>query len=258
MKVVILAGGFGTRISEESHLIPKPMIRIGNMPIIWHIMKHFSHYGHNDFIICAGYKQYVIKEFFANYYLHTSDVTYDFNNGNNLIIHKSDTEKWKVTIVDTGLDTMTGGRLKRIREYLDDSKDFMLTYGDGVSNINLKDLLEFHSKNNSLLTTSAIQPGGRFGSLDIDEYSKINNFIEKSREAGGWINAGFMVSSIKTLSYISNDSTIFEKEPLEKLALEKKLSAFKHEGFWKAMDTLRDKTELDNMWLSGKAPWKVW
>ena len=257
MKVVILAGGLGTRISEESHLKPKPMIEVGDAPILWHIMKYYSSYGFNEFIICCGYKGYVIKEYFADYYLHRSDVTFDFANNNEMIIHNNVAEPWKVTVVDTGLHTMTGGRLKRIQKYVGD-QTFMMTYGDGVSDIDLNALLEFHRVHKKAATLTAIQPGGRFGVLDIDDNETVRQFSEKAKEDGGWINAGFMVLEPEVFDYIEGDDTFFEKEPLENLALDGKLAAYRHEGFWKCMDTMRDKGMLDELWNSGQAPWKRW
>ena len=257
MKVVILAGGLGTRISEESHLKPKPMIEVGDAPILWHIMKYYSSYGFNEFIICCGYKGYVIKEYFADYYLHRSDVTFDFANNNEMIIHNNVAEPWKVTVVDTGLHTMTGGRLKRIQKYVGD-QTFMMTYGDGVSDIDLDALLEFHRVHKKAATLTAIQPGGRFGVLDIDDNETVRQFSEKAKEDGGWINAGFMVLEPEVFDYIEGDDTFFEKEPLENLALDGKLGAYRHEGFWKCMDTMRDKGMLDELWNSGQAPWKRW
>lgn len=258
MKVVILAGGFGTRISEESHLRPKPMIEIGDKPILWHIMKSYSYYGYNDFIICLGYKGYIIKEFFADYYLHTSDVTFDFANDNKMTIHNNASEPWKVTLVDTGLHTMTGGRIKRIQKYIGNER-FMLTYGDGVSNVNIKDVEKYHDKSGKYLTMTAIQPGGRFGVLDInDKTNDIREFVEKSKEDGGWINAGFMIVEPQVFNYIEDDNTIFEKQPLERLAKEGKLIAYKHNGFWQCMDTQRDKGLLEKLWMENKAPWKKW
>lgn len=257
MKVVILAGGLGTRISEESHLKPKPMIEVGDAPILWHIMKYYSSYGFNEFIICCGYKGYVIKEYFADYYLHRSDVTFDFANNNEMIIHNNVAEPWKVTVVDTGLHTMTGGRLKRIQKYVGD-QTFMMTYGDGVSDIDLDALLEFHRVHKRAATLTAIQPGGRFGVLDIDDNEIVRQFSEKAKEDGGWINAGFMVLEPEVFDYIEGDDTFFEKEPLENLALDGKLAAYRHEGFWKCMDTMRDKGMLDELWNSGQAPWKRW
>lgn len=257
MKVVILAGGFGTRISEESHLIPKPMVEIGERPILWHIMKYYSSYGHNDFIICCGYKQYVIKEFFADYYLHTSDVTFDFTRESNMTIHNNTSEPWKVTLIDTGLNTMTGGRIKRVKDYIGD-ETFLLTYGDGVSNVNVTSLVDFHHKHGKMATITAIQPGGRFGVLDISEDDGIENFKEKSKEDGGWINGGFMVMNPKIIDYIDGDDSIFERYPLEAAAASGELKALKHEGFWQCMDTLRDKETLEQMWQENRAPWKVW
>lgn len=257
MKVVILAGGLGTRISEESHLKPKPMIEVGDAPILWHIMKYYSSYGFDEFIICAGYKQYVIKEYFADYYLHRSDVTFDFSADNKMIIHNNVAEPWKVTIVDTGYETMTGGRLKRVKKYIGD-ETFMMTYGDGVSDVDLNALLDFHKKHNKLATITAVQPGGRFGVLDISEENTVKQFSEKAKEDGGWINAGFMVLEPKVIDYINGDATFFERDPLEQLAKEGELSAYKHDGFWKCMDTLRDKEVLEYMWVTDSAPWKRW
>ena len=257
MKVVILAGGLGTRISEESHLKPKPMIEVGDAPILWHIMKYYSSYGFNEFIICCGYKGYVIKEYFADYYLHRSDVTFDFANNNEMIIHNNVAEPWKVTVVDTGLHTMTGGRLKRIQKYVGD-QTFMMTYGDGVSDIDPDALLEFHRVHKKAATHTAIQPGGRFGVLDIDDNETVRQFSEKAKEDGGRIKAGFMVLEPEVFDYIEGDDTFFEKEPLENLALDGKLAAYRHEGFWKCMDTMRDKGMLDELWNSGQAPWKRW
>ena len=258
MKVVILAGGFGTRISEESHLKPKPMIEIGDKPILWHIMKIYSHYGYNDFIICLGYKGYVIKEFFADYYLHASDVTFDFTNGSRMKIHNNVSEPWKVTLIDTGLHTMTGGRIKRIQKYIGNEK-FMLTYGDGVSDVDIRKLEKYHNSHSKYITMTAIQPGARFGVLDIDEVTNsIKDFAEKSKEDGGWINGGFMVVEPQVFDYISGDSTIFEREPLERLADEGQLIAYKHDGFWQCMDTQRDKFHLERMWRENQAPWKIW
>lgn len=257
MKVVILAGGLGTRISEESHLKPKPMIEIGEQPILWHIMKTYSHYGFHEFIICAGYKQHVIKEYFADYYLHRSDITFDFTNQNDMIIHNNIAEPWKVTVVDTGLNTMTGGRIKRVRDYLN-NEPFMMTYGDGVCDIDMLKLLEFHRRHGKLATLTAIQPGGRFGTLEINDDSTIECFAEKRKEDGGWINGGFMVLEPQVLDYIEDDSTTFEKKPLEQLSCEGQLEAYRHTGFWQCMDTLRDKMLLEELLEKGKAPWKVW
>lgn len=257
MKVVLLAGGYGTRISEESHLRPKPMIEIGEMPILWHIMKQYSYYGYNDFIICAGYKQYVIKEYFADYYLHRSNITFDFRNGNELTIHSNVAEPWRVTIIDTGLNTMTGGRIKRIKNFIH-NEPFLLTYGDAVSAIDINELVDFHKKQGTIATLSAIQPGGRFGLLDINDNSIITDFKEKKKEDGGWINAGYMVLQPEIFDLIEGDSTVFERYPLEECARRNQLSAYKFNGFWQCMDTLREKNLLEELWTSGKAPWKVW
>lgn len=258
MKVVILAGGFGTRISEESHLRPKPMIEIGERPILWHIMKLYSHYGYDDFVICLGYKGYMIKEFFADYYLHTSDVTFDFKDNNKMIIHNNIAEPWKVTLVDTGLETMTGGRIKKIQKYIGNDT-FMLTYGDGVSDIDIRELEEYHHNSGKHLTLTAIQPGGRFGVLDIDDKSSsVKSFSEKSKEDGGWINGGFMVVNPIVFEYIDDNATIFEKEPLEMLAKEGQIAAYKHDRFWQCMDTQRDKGILEKLWKDNTAPWKKW
>lgn len=256
MKVVLLAGGFGTRISEESHLKPKPMIEIGNMPILWHIMKLFSHYGHNEFIICCGYKGYVIKEYFADYYLHNSDITFDFSDSNKMIVHNNFAEPWKVTLVDTGLNTMTGGRIKRVEPYIG-NEPFLLTYGDGVADVNISKLIDFHQNHGKIGTLTAIQPEGRFGVLDIGN-DHIHSFREKSQTDSGWINGGYMVMNPEIFDYIESDSTVFEKAPLESIAATKNLMAFRHEGFWQCMDTMRDKEKLEKLWESGNAPWKVW
>lgn len=257
MKVVILAGGFGTRISEESHLKPKPMIEIGERPILWHIMKIYSSYGFNDFIICLGYKGYCIKEYFAHYFLHEADVTFDFRSKNERMVHHNLAEPWTVTLVNTGVETMTGGRVKRVKEYIG-NETFMLTYGDGVADIDIKALVEFHKGHGKLATVSSIQPLGRFGALDIDNRNLVLGFKEKPKGDGAWINGGFFVMEPSVLDYIDNDATILEKEPLEKLAHDGQLLAFKHSGFWQPMDTLRDKNHLDDLWKSGTAPWKVW
>jgi len=256
MKVVILAGGFGTRISEESHLKPKPMIEIGDKPILWHIMKEYSHYGFNEFVICLGYKAHSIKEFFADYFLHTSDVTFDLAK-NEMTVHDNFAEPWKVTLVDTGLNTMTGGRVKRIQKYIG-NETFMLTYGDGVSDVNIKELVEFHKRNNKIATLTAINVGQKFGVLDINENDEIQAFREKNDKDGALINGGYMVLEPRIFDYIEGDTTIFEKEPLEKLARDGQLIAYKHDGFWKCMDTLRDKKELEKMWNTNNALWKVW
>ena len=256
MKVVILAGGLGTRLSEETDLKPKPMVEIGGKPILWHIMKIYSHYGFNDFIICLGYKGYLIKEYFSNYFLHQSDLTIDFEN-NSIKHHNSKAEPWKVTLVDTGINTMTGGRLKKVSSYLD-NETFMMTYGDGVADVNINEIISSHNKNNKLVTLTAVQPSGRFGAIDIDEKGLIKTFKEKPKGDGSWINGGFFVCEPKALDYIENDDTFWEADSLEKLALHKELSAFKHNGFWRPMDTLRDKRELDDLWNNNKAPWKIW
>ena len=257
MKVVILAGGYGTRISEESHLKPKPMIEIGENPILWHIMKEYSYYGFNEFIICAGYKQHCIKQFFADYYLHRSDVTFDFSKGKEPEILMNVSEPWKVTIVDTGLGTMTGGRLKRIKPYLD-GDDFMMTYGDGVCSVNIKDLVKYHKEQGKLATMTVVQPGGRFGTVDIEEDGTVSRFTEKRKEDGGWINGGYMVLNPKVLDLVDSDYTVFEKEPLEKLSKDGQLCAYKFDGFWQCMDTMRDKEYLESLLSTGKAPWTVW
>lgn len=257
MKVVILAGGYGTRISEESYLKPKPMIEIGDYPILWHIMKIYSHYGFNDFIVCCGYKGHVIKDYFANYFMYRSDITFDFRNNNNYTIHSSVSEPWKVTLVDTGLNTMTGGRIKRIQKYIG-NEPFLLTYGDGITDLNINKLVDYHKKSDKYVTLTAIQPGGRFGAIDIDENGGISSFIEKSKDDGGWINGGFMVVEPEVFDYIEGDSTMFEREPLETIAREGKLGAYKHFGFWQCMDTKRDKDMLETMWKEKKAKWKVW
>ena len=256
MKVVILAGGFGTRITEESHLKPKPMIGIGERPILWHIMKEYSYYGFNEFIICLGYKGYVIKEFFSDYFLYTSDVTFDLSK-NEMQVHDNFAEPWKVTLVDTGLKTMTGGRIKRIQKYVGE-EPFMLTYGDGVSNIDINQLLSFHKTQGKLATITSINAGQRFGVLDISKNNEILSFREKNNDDGSFINGGYMVLEPEVFNYIKDDNTVFEKEPLENLAKNHELVAYKHNGFWKCMDTLRDKNQLEEMWNSGHAPWKVW
>ncbi|TKC16985.1 glucose-1-phosphate cytidylyltransferase [Robertmurraya kyonggiensis] len=257
MKVVLLAGGFGTRISEESHLKPKPMIEIGGKPILWHIMKIYSEYGFNDFVICLGYKSFYIKEYFAHYFLHESDVTFDFRNGNKQIIHNVNAEPWKVTLVDTGLETMTGGRLKRVKQYLD-NETFMLTYGDGVSDVNIKELVEFHKTHGKLATVTTTQPSGRFGALALGDNNEVTAFQEKPQGDGGWVNAGYFVMEPEVIDYIDGDDTILEKAPLENLALDGQLSAFKHTGYWQPMDTLRDKNHLESLWVKNEAPWKLW
>ncbi|MCB2296787.1 glucose-1-phosphate cytidylyltransferase [Clostridium tagluense] len=257
MKVVILAGGFGTRISEESHLKPKPMIEIGDMPILWHVMKMYSHYGYNEFVICCGYKAYMIKQYFADYYLHRSDVTFDFSENNKMTVHSNFSEPWKVTLVDTGLNTMTGGRIKRIQKYIG-NETFMLTYGDGVSDVNIDELVKFHETHGKIASMTAINVRQRFGVLDIDENNEINAFREKSDNDGSMINGGFMILNPEIFEYIEGDGTIFEKAPLETVAKMQELMAYKHEGFWKCMDTQRDKQELESLWENGTAPWKKW
>ena len=257
MKVILLAGGFGTRISEESHLKPKPMIEIGGKPILWHIMKQYSYYGFNDFIICAGYKQHVIKEWFANYYLYNSDITFDFTDDNKMVVHNNVAEPWKVTIVDTGLNTMTGGRIKRVQPYIG-NETFMLTYGDGVSDVDINKLLECHRKGGKVATMTAVNVGQQFGILEIGEDGVINRFREKSNADGGVINAGYMVLEPAIFDYISGDSEVFEKRPLETVAQEGQLKAYMHTGFWKCMDTQRDKQKLEAMIADGQAPWMVW
>lgn len=254
MKAVILAGGLGTRISEETTLKPKPMVEIGGRPILWHIMKIYSSHGINDFIICLGYKGYVIKEYFANYFLHMSDVTFDIAN-NKMEVHHNNAEPWSVTLVETGEQTMTGGRLKRVAKYL--TEDFCLTYGDGVADVNIKALIEFHRRSGRLATMTATQPPGRFGALTVQDEAIIS-FKEKPTGDGAWINGGFFVLSPQVIDYIDNDATLWEKEPLEKLADQGQLSAYRHAGYWQPMDTLRDKNHLDELWSSGRAPWKVW
>lgn len=257
MKVVILAGGYGTRISEESVIKPKPMVEIGGKPILWHIMKCYSYYGFNEFVICAGYKQNIIKEYFANYYLYHSDVTFDFSEGNSMTIHNNISDPWKVTIVDTGLNTLTGGRIKKIQPYIG-NEEFMLTYGDGVCDINLDKLLEFHRKSGKEITLTAIQPGNRFGTIDISTNGQVQRFAEKTKEDGGWINGGFMVVSPKIFDYIEGDETVLEKEPLESFVKKNQMNAYQYDGFWQCMDTLRDKNSLEELIQQGKASWMVW
>jgi len=257
MKVVILAGGKGTRISEETQSMPKPMIEIGGKPMLWHIMKIYSHYGFNDFVICLGYKGYLIKEYFSHYYLHMSDMTVDLKK-NKTVIHSTTSEPWKITLVNTGSDTMTGGRLKRIEKYIG-KETFLMTYGDGVGDVNIKELLKTHKKNKNLATLTAVQTAGRFGVSDIDKKDEIKSFLEKPKGEGSWINSGFFVLEPEIFKFIKHgDSTIWEREPLENLAKSNRLHAYKHTGFWKCMDTLRDKIEFEKLWDSGKAPWKLW
>lgn len=256
VKIVILAGGFGTRISEESHLKPKPMIEIGDRPILWHIMKSYSHFGFNDFIVCLGYKGYLIKEYFANYYLHQSDVTIDLKE-NSMQIHNTKAEPWKVTLVDTGLNTMTGGRIKRVQKYIE-NETFMLTYGDGVGSVDIAELLKFHKEHNKYATVTAVQPSGRFGALSIDDRNNILSFQEKPKGDGAWINGGFFVLEPQIFNYLDGDETVWERHPLEGLAKDGQLVAYKFNGFWKPMDTLRDKMELEDLWRAGNAPWAKW
>lgn len=257
MKVVLLAGGLGTRISEESHLKPKPMITIGEQPILWHIMKYYSSFGFNDFVICCGYKGHIIKEYFADYYLYRSDVTFDFSAENRMTVHSNVAEPWRVTLVDTGLNTQTGGRVKRVQKYIGDER-FMLTYGDGVSNVDLNKLLAQHSASGKAVTLTGIQPGGRFGVLDLDGET-VTGFREKAKEDGGWINGGFMVMEPGVFNYLSTaENCVLERTPLETLARDGKLGIYKHSGFWQCMDTQRDRGMLEQLWSSGSAPWRVW
>lgn len=256
MKCVILAGGLGTRLSEETGTRPKPMVEIGGKPILWHIMKLYSHYGINDFIICLGYKGYIIKEYFANYFLHMSDVTFDMQN-NQMTVHNQHAEPWKVTLVDTGDNSMTGGRLRRVKEFVKDEKSFCFTYGDGVSDVNLQELIDYHNRHGKLATLTAVTPPGRFGALDIQN-GLIKSFKEKPKGDGALINGGFFVLSPKVIDLIDGDSCTWEQQPLEKLAKTDELMAFNHDGFWQPMDTLRDKVHLEELWLQNKAPWKLW
>jgi glucose-1-phosphate cytidylyltransferase len=256
MKAVILAGGLGSRISEETYIRPKPMVEIGGKPILWHILKTYSHYGINDFVICLGYKGYVIKEYFANYFLHMSNVTFDMNN-NSMQVHQGRAEPWRITLVETGESTMTGGRVKRIAEFIDENEDFCMTYGDGLGNVNITELISYHKTQNVKATLTATRPPGRFGALDI-KGSLVNSFIEKPQGDGGMINGGYFVLSPKIFDYITGDSTIWERDPLENLSQEGNLAAYQHNGFWQPMDTLRDKIYLEELWQTGKAPWKVW
>ncbi len=257
MKVVILAGGRGTRISEETETIPKPMVEIGGKPIIWHIMKIYSRYGFNDFIICLGYRGYIIKEYFSHYFMHMSDVTIDLEH-NKTEVHNSASEPWKVMLVDTGIDTMTGGRLKRVERYLD-GKSFMLTYGDGVADVDINKLILAHKKNKRLASLTAVQAAGRFGSMDMGNKESVKSFLEKPKGSNSWISAGFFVLEPQIFNYIKKgDKSVWEQQPLENLAKDRQLTAYRHNGFWKCMDTLRDKIELEKLWESGKAEWKVW
>ncbi len=254
MKVVILAGGFGTRISEETHLKPKPMLEIGGMPILWHIMKTYAHYGLTEFVLCCGYKSYIIKEYFSNYFLHTSDVTIDVANGS-MEIHRRHAEPWRVTMVDTGLETMTGGRIKRVAEYLDGP--FCMTYGDGLTDLDIGKLIDFHKTQGRLATVTAVQPAARFGSVEMDG-TRVTEFMEKPKGDGRWISGGFFVLEPQVLDRIAEDATIWEREPLEGLTADGQVSAYRHDGFWASMDTLRDKNRLEELWAGGNAPWKVW
>ena len=257
MKAVILAGGLGTRLSEETVIKPKPMVEIGGKPILWHIMKTYSRYGINEFIICCGYKQYMIKEYFVNYFSHNSDMTVDLSD-NSVQIHDNHSEKWKVTLIDTGLHTMTGGRIKRIQEYIGNNR-FLLTYGDGVTDLNITETIEAHEASRALLSMTAFQPQGKFGAIVIDQQNQVHSFTEKPDGDGNWINAGYFVCEPEVFDYIrTGDATVFEKEPLEAIAREGKMHAFKHKGFWKPMDTIKDTIDLNEMWASGRAPWKVW
>lgn len=256
MKAVILAGGLGTRISEETHLKPKPMIEIGGKPILWHLMKIYSSHGINDFIICCGFKGYVIKEYFANYFLHMSDVTFDMSN-NKMKVHQQNAEPWTVTLVDTGEDTQTGGRLKRVASYLKNEKAFCFTYGDGLANVDITKLIKFHEGHGKLATVTAVQPPGRYGALNRDN-DLVTGFVEKPKGDGGWINGGFFVLSPKCIDYIDSDDTSWEQRPLKDIALKGELMAYEHKDFWQPMDTLREKNLLDELWESGKASWKTW
>ncbi len=257
MKAVILAGGLGTRISEETHLKPKPMIEIGGKPVLWHIMKMYSHHGINDFVICCGYKGYIIKEYFANYFLHMSDVTFDMSE-NKMEVHQRHAEPWRVTLVDTGDETMTGGRLKRVQNYLKNDESFCFTYGDGVSDVDITALVKYHQEHGKLATLTAVYPPGRFGALDLAANFEVQSFVEKPKGDGGMVNGGFFVLSPKVIDLIADDLTIWERDPLETLAKQHTLRAFQHTGFWQPMDTLRDKTLLEDLWHSGQAPWKKW
>lgn len=257
MKAVILAGGFGTRISEESEYKPKPMIEVGGMPILWHIMKTYSHYGIKEFIICAGYKQHVIKEWFADYFLHTSDITFDFTQGNKMIVHDQHAESWKVTVVDTGLNTMTGGRVKRIKKFVGD-EPFCLTYGDAVSDVDITKLIEFHRSHGKCVTLTSVSLAQQKGVLDIDSENTITAFREKDDEDGSLINGGFMVCNPEVFNYLEGDWTVFEQEPMKNLAKAGELKSFYHDGFWQCMDTKREKDKLEAMWTANRAPWKLW
>ena len=256
MKAVILAGGLGTRIAEESEFRPKPMVEVGGKPILWHILKTYSHYGINDFVVCLGYKGYMIKEYFANYFLHTGNVTIDIAN-NSMETHESFAEPWKVTLIDTGDETQTGGRIRRVRQYVEDEEAFCLTYGDGLADVDIPGSIDFHRKQGKLATVTAVQPPGRFGAMVVDD-DRVTGFAEKPQGDGGWINGGFFVLSPKAIDYIDGDPVIWEREPLERLASEGELASFKHRGFFQPMDTIRDQRTLNQLWDSGRAPWKVW
>lgn len=256
MKVVLLAGGLGTRLSEETVLRPKPMVDIGDKPILWHIMKIYAAYGFTDFVVCLGYKGYFVKEYFANYFLHQSDVTIDLK-GNSIETHHSAAEPWRITLVDTGKETMTGGRIKRIQQYVG-NEPFLLTYGDGVGNVDINSLIKHHQQQKKYVTVTAVQPSGRFGALNLGEQDEVSSFLEKPKGDGAWINGGFFVCEPQVFDYIKDDSTVWEREPMESIAADGQMTAFKHYGFWKPMDTLRDKQELEADWNSGKAPWKIW
>ena len=257
MKVVLLAGGYGTRISEESQFKPKPMIEIGGMPILWHIMKEYAYYGYTDFVVCAGYKQHVIKEWFADYFLHTSDITFDFTQGNRMIVHNQHAEPWKVTVVDTGLNTMTGGRIKRVQSYIG-NEPFLMTYGDGVCDVDIGELVKFHKSHGRIATLTAVMQEQQKGVLDIGGDNAVHSFREKKADDGAPINAGYMVREPAIFDYIDGDETVFERGPLEKLAAQGELMSFMHRGYWQCMDTKREMDMLEKLWTSGKAPWKVW
>lgn len=257
MKAVILAGGLGTRLSEETDRIPKPMVQVGSMPVLWHIMKIYAAHGVNDFVVCCGYKGYVIKEFFANYFVHTADVTFDMAN-NDMAVHHAHAEDWRVSVVDTGDSTMTGGRLRRVREYLGEDADFCFTYGDGLADLNITELISFHRSHGAAATLTAVRPPSRFGLLELGSDDSIRSFNEKPAESGSWVNGGFFVLSPSVIDLIDGDDAVWEREPLERLAASGELFAFKHDGFWQPMDTLWEKRRLEEMWVSGNAPWKVW
>jgi len=257
MKTVILCGGYGTRISEESHLKPKPMIEVGEKPILWHIMKIYSHHGYNDFVICLGYKGDIIKDYFANYLMYESDVTINFKNGREMLTHRHSAEKWTVTLVNTGLDTMTGGRVKRIQNYVG-NEPFMLTYGDGVADVNIQELEKYHRSHGKLVTVTSVQPLGRFGSLSIADNGEVEGFIEKPKGDNSWINGGFFVMQPEVFNYLKEDDTNLELDPLDRMVRAKQFMAYRHPGFWQPMDTMRDKALLEELWKSGNAPWKVW